>query len=59
MLGSYAADGSDIQTSEIPFSKDVTFHVFVGAYESGKANHYTVWDAWQYTLPYDFIDWGE
>ena len=59
VLGSYAADGSDIQTSEIPFSKDVTFHVFVGAYESGTANHYTVWDAWQYTLPYDFIDWGE
>lgn len=59
VLGSYTADGSDIQTSEMIFSKDVEFHVFIGAYESGTANHYTVWDAWQYTLPYDFIDWGE
>lgn len=59
ILGSYAANGADVQTSEILFSKDVEFHVFIGAYESGTANHYTVWDAWQYTLPYDFIEWGE
>lgn len=60
VLGSYSTNGKDAQTSSLNFSKDLKFHIFVGAYEGGgTAKQTTVWSGWQYTLPYDFIDWGE
>lgn len=59
-IGSYTANGADVQTSAIPFSADLKFHIFLGAYEGGgTANQSTVWSGWQYTMPYEFIDWGE
>lgn len=59
VLGSYTTNGVNVQTSALKFSQDLKFHIFVGAWESGTANQTTIWSGWQYTLPYEFIDWGE
>lgn len=60
VLGSYTANGADVQTSALKFSSELKFHIFVGAWESGgSANQTTIWSGWQYTMPYEFIDWGE
>lgn len=59
-LGTYAADGADVTKSSLTFSSSLMFHIFVGAYEGGgTADQTVVWSGWQYTLPYEFIDWGE
>lgn len=59
VLGSYTTNGVNVQTSALKFSQDLKFHIFVGAWESGTANQTTIWSGWQYTMPYEFIDWGE
>ena len=59
VLGSYTTNGVNVQTSALKFSQDLKFHIFVGAWESGTANQTTIWSGWQYTLPYEFINWGE
>ena len=60
VLGSYTTNGENVQTSALKYSQDLKFHIFVGAWESGgTANQTTIWSGWQYTLPYEFIDWGE
>ena len=59
VLGSYTTNGVNVQTSALKFSQDLKFHIFVGAWESGTANQTTIWSGWQYTLPYEFIVWGE
>ena len=59
ILGSYTTNGANVQTSALKFSQELKFHIFVGAWESGSANNTTIWCGWQYTLPYEFIDWGE
>lgn len=59
VLGSYTTNGVNVQTSALKYSQDLKFHIFVGAWESGTANQTTIWSGWQYTLPYEFINWGE
>lgn len=59
VLGSYTTNGVNVQNSALKFSQDLKFHIFVGAWESGTANQTTIWSGWQYTMPYEFIDWGE
>lgn len=60
VLGSYTTNGENVQTSALKYSQGLKFHIFVGAWESGgTASQTTIWSGWQYTLPYEFIDWGE